>query len=94
MNTDNLIKEVHRNKVLFDLYVAIKNVYILPLDILAMATILTGNLEDCHELLETYEDYDKFEDALIDWVSLSNVDITDFYHDELDWDYISKITLN
>ena len=95
MDTNKLIVECHSDKVLFDVYVAVKNVWVLPLEILAMSTILTGNLEDCQDLLEEYEgnDYEKFEDCLIDWVSRSRADITDFYHSELDWDYISEIAL-
>jgi len=95
MNADKLIKEVYKDRELYDVYVAVENAWVLPLDILAMATILTGNLADCMELLEAYDDTDndKFEDALIDFVSRGRADITDFYHDELDWDYISNITL-
>jgi len=96
MNTDNLIKEVHNDKVLYDIYVATTNAWFLPVNIIAMTTILTGNLEDCMELLENWDggDYEKYEDLLIDWSHRNRISIGDLYHEELDWDYIADIELS
>ena len=81
----------------YNIFHALKRMWKFPDDIIATVTLILGDLNDCDELLQSYDSYrmenseHPLEDAILDFFRTETWQISDFAHSYpsiIDGDYL------